>query len=125
MKLMTATEKIDEYIAKNNDWRGELISKIRQLFHETEPDVEEDWKWSSPIFSVRGKMICSPSAFKNHVSLNFFNGAFIEDPHGLFPKDSQAKQMRTVKFKNEEDFDRDALQGLMKNAIEYSLSKEA
>lgn len=122
---MTATEKIDEYIAKHDDWRGELLSKIRQLVHETAPQVEEDWKWSSPIFSVNGKMICSPSAFKNHVSLNFFHGAFIEDPNNLFPEDSQAKQMRTVKFKKSEDFDQEALKSLVKSAIDYSLSKEA
>jgi len=94
---MTAKEKIDEYINKANDWRGDLITKIRELIHEIEPEIVEEWKWNSPVFSHKGKMVCCPGAFKTHVGLNFFNGAMLEDPNGLFPKDSQAKQMRTVK----------------------------
>ena len=60
---MTATEKIDEYIAKHNDWRGDLLSKIRQLVHETAPQVEEDWKWSSPIFFRKRKNDLQPKCF--------------------------------------------------------------
>ncbi|HUH27494.1 DUF1801 domain-containing protein, partial [Gelidibacter sp.] len=83
-------------------WRGSLIREIRKLIHEAVPEIVEEWKWNSPVFSYKGKMICSSSAFKNHVGLNFFNGAFLEDPIGFFPKDSQAKQMRTVKFTKED-----------------------
>ena len=118
-KIMTATEKIDEYINKTSDWRGDLITEIRQLIHEVEPEIVEEWKWNSPVFSYNGKMVCSPGAFKTHVGLNFFNGVFIEDPNGFFPKDSQAKQMRSVKFKKEDDIDKEALKILLKNAIDY------
>ena len=116
---MTATEKIDAYIDNANDWRGSLIREIRKLIHEAVPEITEEWKWNSPVFSYKGKMICSSSAFKNHVGLNFFNGAFLEDPIGFFPKDSQAKQMRTVKFTKEDSLDREALKSMLKRAIEF------
>lgn len=47
---MTASEKIDNYIASTDDWRGSLIKEIRELIHETEPEITEDWKWNSPYF---------------------------------------------------------------------------
>lgn len=117
---MSAQEKIDEYINKASDWRGELIAAIRKLIHETAPTIEEEWKWNSPVFSLNGKMICSPGAFKNHVGLNFFQGAMLVDPDGLFPKDSQAKQMRTVKFRKDDQVDKEALKSLLNEAMEYS-----
>lgn len=61
---MAAKEKIDEYINKANDWRGDLLFEIRTLIHEVEPDIQEEWKWNSPVFSYNGKMVCSPSAFR-------------------------------------------------------------
>jgi hypothetical protein len=68
---MTPSEKIDQYIENANDWRGEVIAQIRKTVHEVEPDIVEEWKWNSPVFSHNG-MVCSPGAFKNHVGLNFF-----------------------------------------------------
>jgi len=116
---MTAKEKIDEYISKANDWRGDLISEFRELIHEIEPNIEEEWKWNSPVFSYKGKMVCSPGAFKTHVGLNFFNGAMIEDPNGLFNSGLDAKKSRSINFKKEDKIDKVALKELLKAAIEY------
>jgi len=117
---MTAKEKIDEYINKTGDWRGDLISEFRELIHEIEPNIEEEWKWNSPVFSYNGKMVCSPGAFKTHVGLNFFNGAMIEDPNGLFNSGLESKKSRSINFKQEDKIDKEALKELLKAAINYS-----
>jgi hypothetical protein len=117
---MTAKEKIDEYINKANDWRGDLIAEIRELIHEIEPNVVEEWKWNSPVFSHNGKMVCSPGAFKTHVGLNFFDGAMIEDPDGLFNSGLDAKKSRSINFKKEDNIDKKALKALLKKAVKYN-----
>ncbi len=117
---MAAKEKIDEYISKTNDWRGDLIIEIRELIHEIEPEIVEEWKWNSPVFSHNGKMVCSPGAFKTHVGLNFFNGAMIEDPDGLFNSGLDAKKSRSINFNKENSIDKKVLKELLTKAIQYN-----
>lgn len=117
---MTAKEKIDEYIGKANDWRGDLVTEIRELIHEVEPEMVEEWKWNSPVFSYKGKMVCSPGAFKNHVRLFFVNGAMLEDSNGLFNSGTDAKNARSINYKNGDKIDREALKILLVKAIEYN-----
>lgn len=117
---MTAQIKIDEYIGKLQDWRGHLIKEIRECIHEIEPDIEEEWKWSSPVFSFNGKMVCSPSAFKTHVGLNFFNGAMIKDTTGLFNGGLESKKSRTINFKVGSKIDKRALKALLIKAIDFT-----
>lgn len=114
---MTAKERIDEYITKANDWRGDLIKEIRELIHEVEPNITEEWKWNSPVFSHSGKMICSPGAFKTHVGLNFFNGAMIEDPDRLFNSGLEAKKSRSIHFQKEDKVNKKALKALLTKAL--------
>ncbi|MEC3880284.1 DUF1801 domain-containing protein [Parapedobacter sp. 10938] len=115
---MTAKEKIDEYINNTSDWRGELITEIRQLIHEIEPEITEEWKWNSPVFSYNGKMICSTGAFKTHVGLNFFNGAMIEDPNGLFNSGLEAKKSRSINFKKQDKIEKEPLTSLFTRALD-------
>lgn len=117
---MAAKQKIDEYISKANDWRGDLITEIRELIHEIEPEIVEEWKWNSPVFSYNSKMVCSPGAFKTHVGLNFFNGAMIEDPKGLFNSGLDAKKSRSINFNKENSIDKKALKELLTKAIQYN-----
>ena len=117
---MAANEKIDEYIRKVNDWRGDLITEIRDLIHEIEPAIVEEWKWNSPVFSHKGVMVCSPGAFKTHVGLNFFNGAMIDDPKGLFNSGLDAKKSRSIHFDKESRIDKKALKELLIKAIRYN-----
>ncbi|HMQ06931.1 MAG TPA: DUF1801 domain-containing protein [Saprospiraceae bacterium] len=115
---MSPQQKIDEYIQKTNDWRGEFIKEIRDIIHEVSPDIEEEWKWNSPVFSSKGKMVCSPSAFKSHVGLNFFNGAMIDDRAGLFNSGTEAKKSRSIQFTKDSKINKEALKSLIKIALE-------
>ena len=117
---MTANERIDEYINKTNDWRGDLIKEIRELIHEVEPDIEEEWKWNSPVFSHNGKMICSLGAFKTHIGLNFFNGAMIEDADRFFNSGLEAKKSRSINFQKEDKIEEKALKSLLAKAVVYN-----
>lgn len=121
---MTAKAKIDEYISKTDDWRGSLLMEIRELIHEVDPDIEEEWKWNSPVFSHQGKMICSPGAFKSHLGLNFFQGAMIEDPDGLFNSGLEAKKSRSINFQKGDEIDKKGIKKLVKRAIVLNKNKE-
>lgn len=116
---MNASEQIDQYIVNTADWRGELLAQLRRLVLETDPDIVEEWKWNSPVWT-RGKPVCSASAFKKHVGMNFFQGAFLDDPHTLFNGGLDSKKSRTVIFYEGDTVNAAALQGLIRAAINHN-----
>jgi hypothetical protein len=69
-----ASNLIDKMIADLGDWRGKLLARLRKLILEAEPDISEDWKWNTAVWTSNG-MVCAGGAFKDHVKLNFFKGA--------------------------------------------------
>lgn len=117
---MKAQEKIDEYIDKTDDWRGELIQSFRALIHDVEPEVEEEWKWNSPVWSYKGNL-CSAGAFKKHVSFTFFNGASLEDD-GLFNSGTGSKNNRSLKLSKGDKLDLEATKRLIENAVDFNKS---
>jgi hypothetical protein len=118
---MNASEQIDKYISGIADWRGEMIARLRQLVLEADPGIEEDWKWNSPVWSHNGN-VCSASAFKKHVGLNFFHGASLEDLQSLFNSGLDSKNSRTIKYLEGDTIDEDALTDLIRSAMEYNLN---
>ena len=80
----SAAARIDELIAKLDDWRGERLAQIRGLIRDELPDVTETWKWmGSPVWEHHG-IIAVGNAHKAKVKLTFPQGAHLEDRHGLF-----------------------------------------
>ena len=116
---MTPTEQIDQYIAGMTDWRGPVVARLRELILEVEPDLEEEWKWSSPVWSLNG-LVCSVSGFTAHVSANFFQGASLQDPTGLFNTGRESKIMRTIKLKQGETIDESAFKDLVRAAVAHN-----
>lgn len=117
---MDASQKIDEYIAKTEGWRGEMLARVRQLTRETLPDVIEEWKWNSPVWSNRDGMIFSASAFKKHVNVHFFQGASLDDPAGFFNYGLDAKTMRALKIEEGDSLDEAKFQDMLRRAAEYN-----
>lgn len=115
---MTTKEKIDAYIAKAADWRGDLIKEIRRTVMASVPGMEEDWKWNSPFWCYNG-MVCSASAFKNHVRLTFLNGAVLDDPAGFFNDGLDAKNSRAVSFRKGDELDKAALKAMVVKAAAH------
>ena len=118
---MTPSQHITNHIAELSDWRGKLIAQIRKLALEASPDLREEWKWDTPVWSQKGNVLAA-GAFKDHVKLNFFKGAFLDDPHGLFNAGLEAKSTRAIDFSEGEAVDGAALKDLIRAAVDYNLS---
>ncbi|MPR36287.1 DUF1801 domain-containing protein [Salmonirosea aquatica] len=110
-------KKIDEYIASQNDWKRGILEELRKLIVSSNPEIKEDWKWNCPVW-VLHKPICSANAFKSHVKLNFFQGAALEDKHGLFNAGLDSKHSRGIDFKEHDTIQETKLLELLHQAIE-------
>jgi hypothetical protein len=116
---MNPSELIDKQIADLPDWRGSLLARLRQLIHEVDPAITEEWKWSTAVWSHKGS-VCAAAPFKDHVKLNFFKGASLADPHGLFNAGLDAKATRAIDFHDGESVDEAALKDLVRAAVAHN-----
>ena len=117
----TPSQKIANYIAELDDWRGQMISRVRKIIFEAAPGISEEWKWGSPVWTQKG-LVCSASAFKDHVKINFFKGASLSDPDGLFNAGLEAKATRAIDFSEGDTINEPALKELVRTAVAYNLS---
>jgi hypothetical protein len=118
---MTATQHIDGYIKSLTDWRGKMVTRLRKLILDAEPSLVEEWKWDTPVWSHKGNVVAA-GVFKDHVKLNFFKGASLEDPHGLFNAGLEAKATRAIDIAEGEGIDEPALKDLIRAAFAYNAS---
>jgi len=119
---MTASEQIDNEISTLADWRGDLMAQIRTLIHEVEPTITEEWKWNTPVFTKKG-MVCAIGAFKDHVKINFFKGASLPDPSGLFNAGLEAKATRAIDFREGDTVPDAELRELLAAAVHFNSGK--
>ena len=118
----SASKLIDKQIAELKDWRGKALARIRKLIHETDPDIVEEWKWGTAIFSDDG-MVCALGAFKDHVKVNFFKGAFLKDPHKLFNAGLDAKATRAIDLRESDRIVESMLKDIVREAVRYNKKK--
>src|SRR5689334_20403218 len=97
-----ASQLITNMIAELTDWRGTTLARLRKVIMESAPDLTEEWKWGTAVWTNNG-LICSVGAFKDHVKLNFFQGASLEDPKRLFNAGLDAKSTRAIDFSKDDD----------------------
>lgn len=117
---MSAAQKIEERIAALADWRGEKLAEIRQIIHEADPQVEEDWKWrGAPVWSNQG-MYAVANAHKDKVKLTFFHGAKLKDPKGLFNAGFGGGTWRAIDLYEGDKVDKRGLKALLKEAITFN-----
>jgi hypothetical protein len=103
------------------DWRGKMIARLRKLILEAAPDLTEEWKWDTPVWSHKGNVVAA-GVFKDHVKLNFFKGASLEDPNGLFNAGLDAKATRAIDLAEGEKINETALKELVRTAVAYNAS---
>ena len=113
---MNPSQLIDTRIAELADWRGQMIARLRQLILAADPEIKEEWKWDTPVWSHKG-LVCSVGAFKGTVKLNFFQGALLPDPHKLFNVGLDAKKTRAIDFHEGDTVDESALKDLIRAAV--------
>jgi hypothetical protein len=114
--VSTPSELIDARIAELDDWRGEVLSRIRALIKQADPDVAEEWKWRNPVWSHDG-IICTGEAYKSVVKMTFAKGASLDDPAGLFNSSLEGNVRRAIDVREGEEIDEAALVALVRAAV--------
>lgn len=118
----SASALIDQRIAELGDWRGETLSRMRQLIREADPDVVEEWKWrGTPVWSHAG-ILCTGESYKSIVKLTFARGASLEDPARLFNSSLDGNVRRAIDIHEGEEVDAEAFKALVRAAVALNAS---
>jgi hypothetical protein len=117
------SQLIDARIKELGDWRGKMLSRLRTLVKEADPEVVEEWKWRGvPVWSHDG-LICTGETYKNVVKMTFAKGAALKDPSGLFNSSLDGNTRRAIDFHEGEKIDERALKTLVRAAVDYNQLK--
>jgi hypothetical protein len=118
----SASRMIDERIEELGDWRGKLLSRLRTLIRQADPEVVEEWKWSVPVWSHDG-LICTGETYKQVVKMTFAKGAGLADPAGLFNSSLDGNTRRAIDFREGEKIDEQALKALVRAAVKLNATR--
>jgi hypothetical protein len=122
-KGKSASELIDARIKELGDWRGEMLSRLRTLIKEADPEVVEEWKWRGvPVWSHDG-LICTGETYKSVVKMTFAKGAALKDPSRLFNSSLAGNTRRAIDFHEGDKINGDALKALIRAAVALNKSK--
>jgi hypothetical protein len=119
MDDLSPSQRIDGRIAELADWRGRVFARLRKLVLDAVPGITEEWKWGTAVWT-QGGLVCSAAAMKDHVKLNFFKGASLPDPKGLFNSGLDAKATRAIDFGEHAALDEPALMELIRAAAAFN-----
>ena len=115
------SELITQQIEELGDWRGKVLAQLRKLILDAAPEVTEEWKWGTAVWVHKGNVVAA-GAFKDHVKLNFFKGATLDDPSGLFNAGFEAKATRAIDFHRGDRINVAALKELVRAAVALNAS---
>jgi hypothetical protein len=117
------SQLIDARIKELGDWRGKMLSRLRALVKEADPEVVEEWKWRGvPVWSHDG-LICTGETYKNVVKMTFAKGAALKDPSRLFNSSLEGNTRRAIDFHEGETIDEEALKALIRAAVTLNASR--
>src|SRR5438552_7294959 len=117
-----ASKKITKRIHELGDWRGETLAWVRQLIHDADPEIQEEWKWEkpssagTPVWSHDGG-VCTGESYKQVVKLTFFRGASLKDPEKLFNSSLEGNTRRAIDLREGEKIDETAFKQLIRAAV--------
>ncbi len=118
----SASALIDEKIKELGDWRGKTLAKVREIIHEADPEIVEEWKWmGTPIWS-HGGIVCTGETYKNVVKMTFPKGAALRDPSGLFNSSLDGNVRRAIDIHEGEEIDANAFKALIRAAVALNTS---
>ena len=115
-----ASALIDEKIQELRDWRGKTLAKVREIMHEADPEIVEEWKWGTPVWS-HGGIVCTGETYKNIVKMTFAKGAALKDPAGLFNSSLDGNVRRAIDIHEGDKLDQAALKALIRAAVALNL----
>ena len=122
----SASRLIDEKIKELGDWRGKTLAKVREIIHQADPEIVEEWKWvkltspGTPVWS-HGGIVCTGETYKNVVKMTFSKGAALKDPAGLFNSSLDGNVRRAIDIHEGEKVDEAALKDLIRAAVALNL----
>ena len=117
---------IDERIKQLGDWRGKMLSKVRAIIHEADPDIVEEVKWvkatspGTPVWS-HGGIVCTGETYKNVLKMTFARGAALKDPSSLFNSSLEGNVRRAIDIHEGDKVDEAALKDLIRAAVALNL----
>src|SRR5215468_6945670 len=126
----SASALIDERLKKLGDWRAKTLAKVRQIIHEADPGIIEEWKWAkatnpgTPVWS-HGGIICTGETYKNAVKMTFAKGASLKDPFGLFNASLDGNVRRAIDIHEGDKIDEAALKDLIRAAVAFNLKGQS
>ena len=122
-KEESPSQLIDARIKELGDWRGKMLSRLRALVKEADPEVVEEWKWRGVPVWYHDGMICTGETYKNVVKVTFAKGAALSDPSSLFNSSLDGNTRRAIDLHEGEKIDEEALKTLVRAAV--TLNKSA
>jgi hypothetical protein len=124
--VASASASIDVKIKQLGDWRGKTLAKVREIIHQADPEIVEEWKWvkatspGTPVFS-HGGIVCTGETYENVVKMTFAKGAALQDPSGLFNSSLEGNVRRAIDIHEGDEVDEAALKDLIRAAVALNL----
>ena len=124
--MESASALLDEKIKELGDWRGKTLAKVREIIHDADSEIVEEWKWvkptspGTPVFS-HGGIVCTGETYKNVVKMTFAKGAALQDPSGLFNSSLDGNVRRAIDIHEGDKVDEAALKDLIRAAVALNL----
>jgi hypothetical protein len=116
-----ASELISKRIAELGDWRGKMLAQVREIIHEADPEIVEEWKWmGTPVWS-HGGIVCTGETYKSVVKMTFAKGASLKDPAGLFNSSLDGNVRRAIDIHEGDKVNAAALKTLIRAAVALNL----
>jgi hypothetical protein len=122
----SASALLDHKIKELGDWRGKTLAKVRDIVHQADPEIIEEWKWVKPtspgvpVFS-HGGIVCTGETYKNVVKMTFAKGAALKDPSGLFNSSLDGNVRRAIDIHEDDKINEAALKNLIRAAVALNL----
>jgi len=121
----SASELISKRIAALGDWRGKTLAKVRQIIHQADPEILEEWKWmGTPVWS-HGGLVCTGETYRNIVKMTFAKGAALKDPSRLFNSSLDGNVRRAIDIHEGDTIDEAALKNLIRAAVALNLTTKS
>ena len=120
-----ASKNITQKIQELGDWRGETLAWVRQLIHDADPEIQEEWKWmGTPVWSHDG-IVCTGETYKQVVKLTFARGAPLPDPQKLFNSSLEGNTRRAIDIREGEKLNQAAFEELIQSAVAANFAARA
>lgn len=120
----SASALIDARIKELPDWRGKTLARVRAIIHAADPEIVEEWKWATPVWS-HGGIVCTGETYKKAVKLTFPKGASLRDPSGVFNSSLDGNTRRAIDFHEDDKVDEASLKELIREAVALNLGDKS